>query len=228
MALKYYPLTRIKTNLYTRGTEYVTEDGRPYTGRYYTTYDGQAFTGINPALGNSDALFKLFTDTPHNTPISSRKKANAKLSPLEALPALQAQSEDYFSAQLTQLVPYYPFPLDSDYARGYFTRYFAKEVTGPQYIIEISAIDWGKIQNGNVNTNVLLGYESMDMLWQLTGPLRDTRKSQYQIVGGIYDTNKRVTEAKQKGFKGIVEFIGGEYTKFAKVTEGPVAISGSI
>ena len=66
------------------------------------------------------------------------------------------------------------------------------------------------------------------MLWQLTGPMYDTRKSQYQIVGGVYTTNKRVTEAKQVGFRGITEFIGGDYTKFAKITDMTVATSGSI
>jgi hypothetical protein len=66
------------------------------------------------------------------------------------------------------------------------------------------------------------------MLWQLTGPLNDTRISQYQIQGGVFDTNKRVTEAKQKGFNGIIDFIGGDYTKFAKITSGSVANSGSI
>jgi nitric oxide reductase activation protein len=35
---------------------------------------------------------------------------------------------------------------------------------------------------------------------------------------GVYDTNKRVTEAKQKTFRGIVEFIGGDYVKFARIT----------
>jgi hypothetical protein len=57
------------------------------------------------------------------------------------------------------------------------------------------------------------------MFWQLTGPKNDKRVSQYQIIGGVYDTNKRVTEGKAKGFIGIVEFIGGDYTKFAKLTE---------
>ena len=65
------------------------------------------------------------------------------------------------------------------------------------------------------------------MLWQLTGPLHDTRVSQYQVQGGVYDTNKRVTEAKQVGFRGIIEFIGGDYVKFAQITSGSVAISGN-
>lgn len=217
MTLKYYPLTRIKTNLYTRGDEYVTVDGAPYSGRYYTTYDNKAFTGINPVLGENKLLVSFFTDTPHRISTSAKQRAAAKLGPLDSLPATQDQAQDYFNTELTQLVPYYPIPLDSDYARGYFTRYFAKNVSGPGYVIEISQLDWTKIQNGNVS-NTVLGYETMDMLWQLTGPLNDTRKSQYQIVGGVFSTNKRVTEAKQKSFRGIVEFIGGDYTKYARIT----------
>jgi len=217
MPLKYYPLTRIKTDLYTRGDEYVTIDGEPYSGRYYTTYDNKAFTGENPVLGESKVLVSFLTDTPHPRSISEKQRAAAKLGPLDSLSATQAQAQDYFSVDLTELVPYYPVPLDSDYARGYFTRYFAKTVSGPGYVIEISQLDWTKIQNGNVS-NTVLGYETIDMLWQLTGPLNDTRKSQYQIVGGVFSTNRRVTEAKQKSFRGIVEFIGGDYIKYARIT----------
>ena len=106
-------------------------------------------------------------------------------------------------------------------------RYFAKNVTGPEYIIEISQTDFAQLQNNNVSPN-MLNYQTTSMLWQLTGPLNDTRKSQYQIIGGVFSTNKRVTEAKQIVFRGIIEFIGGEYTKFAKITDSSVATSGSM
>jgi len=118
---------------------------------------------------------------------------------------------------LVELNSYNPFPISDDYAKGYFIRYFAKNPSGPGFIIEISQEDWSLIQNNQIGDNVV-GYETTDMLWQLTGPLHDTRISQYQIQGGVYDTNKRVTEAKQKGLNGIVSYIGGDYTKFAKIT----------
>ncbi len=73
------------------------------------------------------------------------------------------------------------------------------------------------IQNGEIPDNVL-AYETADILWQLTGPLNNKRISQYQVQGGVYDTNKRVTEAEAKTFRGLVEFIGGDYTKFARIT----------
>ena len=223
MALKYYPLTRIIQNQYTRGNEFLTPDGKPYAGRYYTTYNGTSYTGINPVLGTNQELTPIseakITDV-YNTDFTGNNPSVQTLTQTSTRSytnSLLQSSVTQVDTQLTELTPYYPVPLDSDYTRGYFTRYFAKSVTGPQYVIEISKLDWSKIQNGNVS-NTILGYETTDMLWQLTGPLHDTRISQYQVTGGVYDTNKRVTEGKQVGFRGIVEFIGGEYTKYAQIT----------
>ena len=208
MSLSYYPLTRIQTNLYTRGTEFVNSKGVPYTGRYYRTYNGKSYAGINPALGQNDPL----------TPVGElSSQNNQRVNTPSNAAYTAATNQTNTDAELVELTNYYPIPLDSDYTRGYFTRYFAKNVSGPGFVLEISKLDWTKIQNGNVAANAL-GYQTMDMLWQLTGPLNDKRISQYQIQGGIIETNKRVTEAKNKGFNGIVAYIGGEYTKYSKPT----------
>lgn len=210
--IKYYPLTRIKSNLYTRGGEYKLPDGKAYSGRYYITYDSKAFTGPNPVIGDNIPL----------TPIPPR--------PLPSQDG-PAPSQEYFSSlsqnnqadvnntdiELTPVRPYFPVPVESDYSRGYFTRYFAKTVSGPGYVIEISQGDFANLKN-NILPSGILGYEFVDMLWQLTGPLKDTRISQYQIKGGVFDTNKRVTETKNRVFNGLLEFIGGDYTKFARIT----------
>ncbi len=206
--LRYYPLTRIRTNLYTRGNEFVNSKGVRYAGRYYSTYNGKFYTGINPTLGQNDPLTPIA-----ELPSQSNQVANSSSNTAYAAATNNINTD----AELVELVNYYPIPLDSDYTRGYFTRYFAKNVSGPNFILEISKIDWTKIQNGNVAPNTL-GYQTMDMLWQLTGPLNDKRISQYQIQGGIIETNTRVTEAKNKGFNGIVAYIGGEYTKYTKPT----------
>lgn len=203
--IKYYPLTRIRPNLYTRGNEFITSDGKSYTGRYYLTYDNKAFTGINPVLGTNEEL----TTVPVTTNLTSNAYTIASTQNTQKKP-------EESNVVLSELNSYFPIPIASDYSRGYFMRYFAKNVSGPQYVIEISQMDYSQLQNGNVSPSVL-GYESTNMLWQLTGPLKDTRLSQYQIQGGVYDTNKRVTEAKQIGFAGIIEFIGGNYTQFAKI-----------
>lgn len=214
--IKYYPLTQIRPNLYTRGNEFTTPDGKTYAGRYYLTYDNRAFTGINPVIGTNEELAAIpASDSPTSNTYTAASTQNTQKRAKES------------NTVLSELDSYFPVPIASDYSRGYFTRYFAKSASGPQFIIEISQMDYSQLQNGNVSPTVL-GYQSTSMLWQLTGPLNNTRVSQYQVKGGVYDTNKRVTEAKQTQFRGIVEFIGGEYTKFAQITSGSVAISGSM
>lgn len=227
MALKYYPLSRIIPNKYTRGNEFLLADGSSYTGKYYITYNNRFFTGINPVLSTGKEIFRIRDAKIVPTNTSSIPNPFNRGSINTTAQQIFDTATGQFSGPLTELSPYFPIVLTSDYARGYFTRYFAKNVIGPGFILEISKEDWSQIQNGGVDRGVL-AYETMDMLWQLTGPMYDTRKSQYQIVGGVYTTNKRVTESKQKTFRGIVEFIGGDYTKFAKITDMPVATSGSM
>ena len=50
----YYPKSQIKSNLYTNGEEYVyASDKTSYTGYYYTTSDGKAFSGKEPNSGTN-------------------------------------------------------------------------------------------------------------------------------------------------------------------------------
>ena len=206
--IKYYPLTRVITNQYTRGNEYVTSDGRPYTGKYYKTYDGKVYAGINPTTGTNQLL----------TPVKLAKVVAQSVREYTAANSQNITERNTVpGAELQQLTPYHPVPLESDYTRGYFTRYFAKQLTGLNFILEISQTDWANMSNGLTGSN-FAAYEVTSMLWQLTGPLKDQRLSQYQIQGGVYDTNKRVTEGKNKTFSGLVEFIGGDYVKYARIT----------
>jgi len=217
MALRYYPQTQIKQDLYTRGGQFALPNGKSYAGKYYTTSDGKIYTGINPAIGASELLTPITANTTGFTLEQSTYAASN-------LPLNQTLTQS--DLKLTTLTSYFPIPLPTDYARGYFTRYFAKYVTGPGYVIEISQTDWTKIQNGQVSSTSL-GYLSTSILWQLTGPLHNTRLSQYQIIGGVYDTNKRTTDAAALNFVGLKAFIGEDYIKFAKITT-PVATSGSM
>lgn len=222
MPLKYYPSAGIQENKYTRGGQFVLPDGTPYTGRYYLIFDGRAFTGINPVLGANVPLrpVEQLRETEGSVLTPGTPLINGQVENIVA-PYARARVQSGYgenSTRLTELTPYYPVVTDSDYARGYFTRYFAKTVSGVGSIFEISKADWTKIQNGDIEAENILGYESIDMLWQLVGPLRDTRVSQYQIKGGVFDTNKRVTETKNKVFNGLLQYIGEDYTKFARIT----------
>ena len=203
MPLRYYPLAAIQENRYTRGNQFVLPDKTPYTGRYYTLYNGKSYTGINPVLGTNILLTPIEEPKTTNSSLLTPGRSllsGQRLDLVEPYASSRLKNGEDNSLVLTELLPYYPSPGESDYARGYFTRYFAKTVSGPGYVFEISKLDWTKIQNGDIAAENILGYESIDMLWQLTGPLNDTRISQYQIKGGVATTNKRVTETKNKVF----------------------------
>ena len=223
MPIKYYPSSRITPNLYTRGDLYVLPTGEPYKGKYYLTYKNEAYTGINPVVGTNILLLRRGSS---DVNLQARILTNRGASTVNIENADRYIAADTSDQLLTELLPFNPFPISDDYSRGYFTRYFAKTVSGPGYVLEISPDDYAKIQNGQVADNVL-GYQSMSMIWQLTGPLNDTRVSQYQIKGGVFTTNKRVTEARAVGFVGLLNYIGGDYTKFARITPN-VATTGSI
>jgi hypothetical protein len=215
--IKYYPQSRIKTDLYTRGTAYKLPNGTPYTGRYYLLYDGTAYAGANPTVGTNQQLTPIDQELTTINNSTASPSTQYTLTTAKKSFSNRTNSLDLSNLQLEELTPYYPIPTQSNYQLGYFTRYFAKNTTGPGYVLEISQDDYANVKNGAYNsTNVL--YEITTLLWQLVGPLNDKRLSQYQIQGGVYDTNKRVTEARSIGFRGLVEYIGGDYIKFAKIT----------
>lgn len=221
-AIKYYPSTRIRTNLYTRGREFKLPDGSFYSGRYYLTYDGKAYTGIDPVVGANEPLVPAQQDNRAVSPVVPAQRDNRVVSSISTRSTVNntqipEPNSPVETGELRQLVPYYPIPLDSDYARGYFTRYFAKQLVGQNFILEISETDWANINNGLTQQD-FVAYEVTSMLWQLTGPRNNKRISQYQIQGGVFDTNKRVTEGKNRTFTGLLEYIGGDYTKFARIT----------
>lgn len=216
MALRYFPLTMIKTDQYTRGNTFVTPDGKPYTGLYYTTYDGRSFAGANPVIGTNDELTPI--QQPLDQPRGS-KRVNVLTNNYDSSLIQNGEFTDVENTgRLDEIVPYFPIPIEEDYTKGYFTRYFAKTVSGPGYVFEISENDFANLSNQIIAPGIL-GYEYTSMLWQLTGPLEDTRVSQYQIRGGVLTTNKRVTEQKNLTFNGLIDFIGGNYTKFARVDQ---------
>lgn len=210
--MKYYPKTRIITNQYTRGDQYQL-NGKPYAGAYYKTYNGKVYAGANPTIGSSQELQDI-----ENTNI------NINLDKKKSVIILNTKSDPYIknpnikNLQTYQIPPqYYPKPIDSDYARGYIMRYFAKKRNDNGYVIEISKDTYLSLQS-NTSEYDYITYQATDLFWQLTGPLRDTRVNKQYKTSGIIDTNKRLVETKDKSFRGLIEYIGEKYEKYAKPT----------
>jgi hypothetical protein len=210
--LRYYPSFRIKTDLTTTGLEYGTVNG-PYSGKYYVTYDGRAFTGPNPIVGPNQELFSLLVKT--NS--SYLDFGNFPENIVNAVAQKTKVSVSKVQRKRGAPTPYFPIATEGDYKKGYITRSFIKKVNDMGFITEISQEEYDNFQNGTVDYDVSY-YLTYQIMWKITGPLNNVRLGQYETRAGIIDTNKRLVENANKTFLGITDFIGGEYTKFARPT----------
>ena len=212
--LRYYPSFAIQPNLNTAGGEFLL-NGQSYSGRYYETYDGRAFTGPTPEVGPSEQLQRIpFYPSAPGLTNSNLSNKNQK--------QLASKTGVFASTPINNRIPgqpnsYYPKPTEQDYKKGYLIRYFTKKENERGFVTEISQDEYNSIVNGTADYDITI-YQTIQILWKITGPLRNTRMSQYNVIAGIIDTNERLIESANKTFLGIKEFIGGDYIKFAKPT----------
>ena len=207
--LRYYPISRIHKNKSAQVGQFQL-NGKEYLGSYYETFDGDCYTGKDPTTGANELLKPISSlqttsnqtnfDQNSFVPNSVRKQI-----------AIQANLK---SVNDSEPVPYYPKPLSTDYKKGYIIRYFTKKINSKGYIMEISETGYNSIINGTAQFDVSM-YQALKILWKISGPLHTIRLSQYDIREGIVETNKRLTTISEPNFLGIIDFIGGDYIKFA-------------
>jgi hypothetical protein len=207
--LRYYPSFRIIPDLNTKGGEF-TLNGKPYTGKYYQTCDNKAFTGSDPETGPSEPLKKIsiYRSAPGLNSLNITEKQKDELANKTGIKPSRIPGRPN---------SFYPNPTEEDYKRGYVIRYFTKKENEKGFVIEISRDEYNSIVNGTANYDITI-YQTVQILWKITGPLRNTRTSQYNVTAGIIDTNERLVESANKTFLGIKDFIGGDYIKFARPT----------
>lgn len=213
--LRYYPASKVIANQSTSGEEF-SLDGKPYKGKYYKTYDGKFYSGKSPETGPSKPLKKQTAplqisgfnnvNIKQASALQDAKKFVGITAPLNLGPRIPGKPNSYF-----------PVPTARDYVKGYLIRYFIKKENEKGYVIEISEAEYNAFMNGQADYDIR-PYQVTKILWKITGPLNAQRRSQYNIIPGIIDTNKRLTEEANKNFLGIVDFIGGEYDKFSRPT----------
>jgi hypothetical protein len=211
--IKYFPKSKIITNLYTKGNEFVI-NGKDYIGAYYKTFDGKVYAGKNPINGSSQELKPLTND---NTLFLNNIQSKGGI-------LVDPNTKGYINnPNVTDvnlyIIPtqFYPKPTVNDYQKGYIMRYFAKKRNDIGYVIEINKETYLSIINQDKVYDYVT-YQAIDVFWQITGPLRDDRKDKQYKIAGIIDTNKRLVESKDKAFRGLIEFIGDKYDKFARPT----------
>jgi hypothetical protein len=210
--IKYFPKNKITVNQYTKGGEFLI-NGKDYIGAYYKTYRNKVYAGKNPIIGSSIELTPVNEINQNNT-LPGRRKIGGIVS--------DDTTNDYINNPNIQTLQtfqtptqYYPKPTDVDYNKGFIMRYFAKKRNENGFVIEIDKNTYQSlIKNDNIYDYIT--YQAIDLFWQITGPLKDDRKDKQYKVAGIEDTNKRLVTEKDKNFRGLIEYIGNNYIKYAK------------
>lgn len=139
-----YELADIKTDLYTFGNEWTTEDGHEYIGLYHQYISTkETYTGANWDKNTSKKLIKFY----ENSDVNLYKKLN--------------------KAKVTFQSPFPERPVitDNDRKQGYFTRYFLKKFNELQ-IIEISKKQYDAYQAKKIDNNA---YSAATIDWYITG-----------------------------------------------------------
>ena len=193
----YYPKSQIKTNLYTNGDEYVIELTKsPYSGYYYLTSTGIAYTGKTPDDRPNQKLIKVEQVEGGAEMSPSNKNVTATILSSDSPGALDAVTFSSYTTVLNyailkniniynstiKFLPYYS-PVQStlqDYQNGEFQRYFVKKTNGIVYI-EINQDQFAKLEAKDPQIEFSL-YQPFTITWILTGDKEQVARNNKNIV----------------------------------------------
>lgn len=185
----YYPKSHVLTNLYTSGKEWMLQDGTEYIGFYHKYIDGILMT---EAVFNKAKSKKLvpFVD-------SVSQPLNLLYNQLVHKKNLNRPSPHYI----------FPRPIEKDYKIGKIDRYFIRRRNSGVVsdIVEIDLSQYKLWKEVGVGIDETL-YNAIVVSWKLTGPLNDSGIAP-NIEYGVYDTNKRIANLKDREFPGLKDFL---------------------
>jgi hypothetical protein len=193
----YYPKSQIKTNLYTNGDEYVIELTKsPYSGYYYLTSTGIAYTGKTPDDRPNQKLIKVEQVEGGAEMSPSNKNVTATILSSDSPGALDAVTFSSYTTVLNyailkniniynppiKFLPYYSpvQPTLQDYQNGEFQRYFVKKTNGIVYI-EINQDQFAKLEAKDPQIEFSL-YQPFTITWILTGDKEQVARNNKNIV----------------------------------------------
>lgn len=219
--MSYYPLSQIKTNLFTSGNEFVTNIDDPnslYKGYYWKTSNGKYFIGKTPQeIPNIEIFLKPQINYSQYPDIATDPKLNyiATNGGNEVNGGDNIQGGDpnilnYLALKSipkgeVQIVPYYnpQLPTQQNYQAGEFRRFFCKKTNEILYI-EIDINQYKNLVTKNPQVLWQL-YEPFNISWQLTG---DKQK--------VAQVNKNMVELASKNQKlpYLNLYLKEDYTKY--------------
>jgi hypothetical protein len=194
----YYPKTKIITNLYTKGKEWMYENGVEYIGYYHRYLDGLVLTEPYYNMVKSEKII----------PYSEIKRNQTNVI-YDSISDLQVS----FNVSPTNV---YTLPTLDDYKKGFFKRYFIYRRNLKNIYTEFFEVNDKQYKSWKTPREGIdeILYDAFVIEWRLTGPKNDIVANGQIIEFGVYDTNKRLVYLNEKKFPGIVKILT-DYTEFS-------------
>jgi hypothetical protein len=199
--MPYIPKSRIQSNLYIAGGEYLTQDdSQVYVGFYHKTYNGAVFTGKN------------LDDKPNRIliPVTNNDDSQNTLTKVTIFPSgdtlkYSRLKNINFNQSLDTPQLYFTPPTEQDYKLGEFRRYFCKKRNEFIYL-EISKTDYNRILNQDKSIDYTSWFP-FNIPWSLTGD-RNV----------VFQTNKNIVELtiQNNNFKMFDSYLRQDFTKYYK------------
>jgi hypothetical protein len=207
--MPYYPLSQIKSNLYTNGDEYVLSTTKElYVGYYYEVSDGKKYTGKTPQDGPNIRLIpylQIPTKLIENTDGKVIEPFNL-ITPDSDNPALiDPLNKRILNGLSYRFIPSFnpTIPTQQDYSIGVFTRYFCKKNNENIYL----EIDEKTYKNlfAKVSTIAWDLYTPVLTQWYLTGNKDTVAKANKGLIDNIERT---------KQWYGFSQYFKGDFLKY--------------
>ena len=202
--MAYYPLSQIKSNLYTKGNEYIVQaTNLEYKGYYYQTSNGNLFTGKTPQDKPNNLLTPInpqpvndFND-PKNIPTTKKS--------LFTIQEINYNSDVIKGKEPTLPLSIYPTLTEKDYKLGEFQRYFVSKVNEIKFI-EVNEFTYNQYLNQDPNVSYQL-YSPIQLPWELTG---DREK--------VYEVNLKTVQRIENNLKlrGFTQYFKDRFDQFYK------------
>lgn len=212
--MPHYPKSQIKTNLYTNGGEYYTQDGLDYKGFYYTLFSGVSYSGKNPQDLPSILIIPYSLQQPLNQDNTNDDTITLSFA-VEGLndgdltypydPDLSSQYTNLNNSYRKRIIPTYipEIPTQQDYQLGVFTRYFCKKNNELKYL-EIDKKYYNLLKSKSKKIAWDL-YSPLYTLWYLTGDKNNIIKTNKGLINKIEKTQQ---------WYGFSQYLKEDYSKY--------------
>lgn len=177
----YYSAEEITTNLYTTGLEYMTFSNVEYIGLYHKYTTSEVYTGATYNPRTSIKLIEYKEQDPNVIQYNSISSVN-----------LNFNSFKTYNVVITK----------DDITIGFVRRYIIKKNNESKFY-EVDKKTYDDYQNNKIDQAL---YTAVELIWQITGNLNDTRDGLI-LIPSVQSNNTKLIQDAERKMPGLSSYL---------------------